>query len=101
MIITSTRFGFEIEATAKIAKLHRPTYEVPISYYGRTYEEGKKILARDALYAFWYVLKYNALVSLKKSFRTIPETTASAQSRPLRGKSPESSAPSTVSSQRQ
>lgn len=80
MIITSTRFGFEIEVTAKMAKLRRPIYEVPISYYGRTYEEGKKIQFKDAIYAFWYVIKYNRLVSLKKSFVRMPqfssETTA-------------------------
>ena len=73
MIITSTRFGFEIEVTAKMAKLRRPIYEVPISYYGRTYEEGKKIQFKDAVYAFWYVIKYNRLVSLKKSFVRIPQ----------------------------
>lgn len=42
MIITSAGFGFEIEVTAKVAKLHCAIYEVPISYYGRTYEEGKR-----------------------------------------------------------
>ena len=72
MIITSTRFGFEIEVTAKMAKLRRPIYEVPISYYGRTYEEGKKIQFKDAVYAFWYVVKYNCFVSLKKSFARMP-----------------------------
>ncbi len=43
LIITSKGFGFEIEVTAKVAKLKCAFYEVPISYYGRTYEEGKKI----------------------------------------------------------
>ena len=43
MIITSSGFGFEIEVTAKVAKLRCPLYEVPISYHGRTYEQGKKI----------------------------------------------------------
>ena len=56
-----------------MAKLRRPIYEVPISYYGRTYEEGKKIQFKDAIYAFWYVIKYNRLVSLKKSFIRIPQ----------------------------
>ncbi len=72
MTITSTGFGFEIEVTAKLAKLRYPVYEVPISYYGRTYEEGKKIQFTDALYAFWYIFKYNVLVSLNKSFRVTP-----------------------------
>lgn len=76
MTITSTRFGFEIEVTAKLARLGRPIYEVPISYYGRTYEEGKKIQFKDAVYAFWYVVKYNRLVSLKKSFAHMPQLTA-------------------------
>jgi glycosyltransferase involved in cell wall biosynthesis len=83
MVITSTRFGFEIEATAKIAKLRSAIYEVPISYYGRTYEEGKKIQFKDALWAFWYILKYNSLVSLKKSFRAIPEIAAPGTSQPV------------------
>src|SRR6202789_3611472 len=43
MKITSSRFGFEIEVTAKVAKLKCAVYEVPISYSGRTYDEGKKI----------------------------------------------------------
>jgi glycosyltransferase involved in cell wall biosynthesis len=54
------RFGFEPEFTAKVAKLKNiRIYEVPISYYGRTYEEGKKILWIDGIAALWYVLKYN------------------------------------------
>lgn len=80
MTITSTGFGFEIEVTAKLAKLGRPIYEVPISYYGRTYEEGKKIRFRDAVSAVWYIVKYNKFVSLKKSFvnthQVIPVTSA-------------------------
>lgn len=70
MVITSSRFGFEIEVTAKVAKLGTRIYEVPISYYGRTYEEGKKIGMIDALHAFWYIFKYNVLVSRARSFRT-------------------------------
>ena len=49
LIITSKGFGFEIEVTAKVAKLKCAFYEVPISYYGRTYEEGKKITYRDGV----------------------------------------------------
>lgn len=82
MIITSTRFGFEVEATAKIAKLGCAVYEVPISYYGRTYEEGKKIQLRDAIYAFWYVIKYNCLASLKKSFVRAPQFAAASALQP-------------------
>jgi hypothetical protein len=72
MIVTSSGFGFEIEVTAKIAKLRCAIYEVPISYYGRTYEEGKKIGFADGLAAMWYILKFNMFCSLEKSFKRIP-----------------------------
>ena len=53
-------FGFEPEITAKVARLDGVRiYEVPISYYGRTYAEGKKIGWRDGIAAIWYILKYN------------------------------------------
>ena len=73
MVITSSGFGFEIEVTAKVAKLGARIYEVPISYYGRTYEEGKKIGMADGLQAFWYVFKYNVLVSRGRSFRNLKQ----------------------------
>jgi glycosyltransferase involved in cell wall biosynthesis len=57
--IEENRFGFEPEITAKIARLHCRIYEVGISYYGRTYEEGKKIGWRDGFRAIWCILKYN------------------------------------------
>lgn len=72
MIITSSRFGFEIEVTAKVCKLYCATYEVPISYYGRTYEQGKKIGLSDGFAALWYLVKYNLLTDLKRSFVTMP-----------------------------
>jgi glycosyltransferase involved in cell wall biosynthesis len=54
------RFGFEPEVTAKISRFPRiRIYEVGISYYGRTYEEGKKITAKDGFRAIWCILKYN------------------------------------------
>lgn len=54
------RFGFEPEVTAKISRIRGiRIYEVGISYYGRTYEEGKKISWRDAFRALWCILKYN------------------------------------------
>lgn len=53
------RFGFEIEVTAKIARAKKwRLYEVPISYYGRSYAEGKKITWRDGFRAMWCILKY-------------------------------------------
>jgi glycosyltransferase involved in cell wall biosynthesis len=58
--LKSNRFGFEPEITAKIAK-RRPcwrVYEIPISYSGRTYEEGKKIGLRDAFNALWCIIRY-------------------------------------------
>jgi glycosyltransferase involved in cell wall biosynthesis len=74
MIINSSGFGFEIEVTAKVAKLRCAIYEVPISYYGRTYEEGKKIGMKDGAAAFWYILKYNLLTSLKQSYYRKPKS---------------------------
>jgi len=52
------RFGIEPELTQKIARGRWRIYEVPISYYGRTYREGKKIGVKDALWAFWCVVRY-------------------------------------------
>jgi glycosyltransferase involved in cell wall biosynthesis len=57
--IKEDRFGFEPEITAKVARLHVPVYEVGISYYGRTYEEGKKIGWRDGFRAFYAIVRYN------------------------------------------
>ncbi len=58
--IKEKRFGLEPEITAKISKIPKiRIYEVGISYYGRTYEEGKKIGWRDGFEAIWCILKYN------------------------------------------
>ena len=57
--IEEDRFGFEPEITAKLAKKRCRIYEVGISYYGRTYEEGKKIGWRDGLWALYVIVKYN------------------------------------------
>lgn len=73
MIITSNRFGFEIEVTAKLAKLGCVIYEVPISYYGRTYAEGKKIGLKDGVHALWLIVYYNVCCSLQNSFRDAEE----------------------------
>ncbi len=73
MIIQSTGFGIEIEVTAKIAKLNAVVYEVPISYYGRTYEEGKKIGIIDGILALWYIVRFNLFCGLNGSFRMIPK----------------------------
>lgn len=55
------RFGFEPEFTAKVARLQCVVYEVGISYYGRTYEEGKKISWKDGVRAIYVILKYGLL----------------------------------------
>jgi len=57
--IEESRFGFEPEITAKIAKTDARIFEVGISYYGRTYAEGKKIGWRDGVRALWCIVKYN------------------------------------------
>ena len=57
--IEENRFGFEPEITAKISRMNCRIYEVGISYYGRTYEEGKKINWKDGLRALYCIIKYN------------------------------------------
>ena len=59
IVIEENRFGFEPEITAKISRLNVPIYEVGISYYGRTYAEGKKIGWRDGFRALYAIIKYN------------------------------------------
>jgi glycosyltransferase involved in cell wall biosynthesis len=58
MTIESPRFGIEPEITAKVARRGYRIYEVPISYYGRTYEEGKKIGLKDAFSALWTIVRH-------------------------------------------
>ena len=69
MIISSSGFGFEVEFIAKCQKAGFRFYEVPISYFGRTYEEGKKITFLDGVAAIYFIFKYNLLVARKRSFR--------------------------------
>jgi glycosyltransferase involved in cell wall biosynthesis len=61
------RFGFEQEITIKIAQAGWRIYETPISYYGRTYEEGKKITWRDGIRALWCILRYSLLRASSKA----------------------------------
>jgi hypothetical protein len=56
--IRSNRFGVEPELTQKVARLGVRVYEVPISYHGRSYSEGKKIGWKDAVSAFYFILKF-------------------------------------------
>jgi glycosyltransferase involved in cell wall biosynthesis len=57
--LTADRFGFEPEVTARLAQANARIYEVPISYSGRTYAEGKKIGWKDGVAAFWHITRFN------------------------------------------
>ncbi|MBK8248425.1 MAG: glycosyltransferase family 2 protein [Gemmatimonadetes bacterium] len=59
LTLTSDRFGFEPEVTARLAARRVRIYEVPISYSGRTYAEGKKINWKDGVAAFWHIVRFN------------------------------------------
>ncbi len=59
LVLTSDRFGFEPEIVARLSKARARIWELPITYSGRTYEEGKKIGWRDGVAAFWHILRYN------------------------------------------
>ena len=61
LILTTDRFGFEPEVTARLAQAHARIWELPISYSGRTYEEGKKIGWKDGVAAFGHILRCNLL----------------------------------------
>ena len=61
LVLTSDRFGFEPEITARLAHRDARIYEVPISYAGRTYAEGKKINWRDGVAAVWHIVKFTLL----------------------------------------
>jgi len=79
MVIVSSGFGFEVEATAKVAKIGCPIYEVPISYYGRTYEEGKKIGVKDGLLALLLIFRFNLFCSLSSAYRQVPKVRPTVQ----------------------
>ena len=70
--LESNRFGFEPEVTAKIARLKLRVGEIPISYYPRSYIEGKKICWRDGVAALWHIVYFNFLISPNKSFKNLP-----------------------------
>jgi hypothetical protein len=57
--LTANRFGIEPELTARLAQARARIYEVPISYSGRTYAEGKKISWKDGFAAFWHIFRFN------------------------------------------
>ena len=63
--LSSNRFGFEVEITARLAQARARIWEMPISYSGRTYAEGKKITWRDGLAALFHIVRYNLFVPRK------------------------------------
>ena len=75
--IEEDRFGFEPEITVKIARRKLRVYEVGISYWGRTYEEGKKIGWKDGVQAFYCLIKYSLKEAMVKRAAAEPATTAS------------------------
>jgi glycosyltransferase involved in cell wall biosynthesis len=72
LVLKADRFGIEPELTAKLAKLRAVIYEVPVSYYGRTAEEGKKIGWRDGLEALWAILRFTVFTGVRASFTKDP-----------------------------
>ena len=78
------RFGFEPEVTVKIAKRRLRVYEVGISYWGRTYEEGKKIGWKDGVRAFWCLIKYAFTESSRATAPSldVPSVLAPGENRP-------------------
>ena len=70
LVLTSKGFGMEVEITALVCKTKARTYEVPISYYGRSFEEGKKIGLWDGVDALWYIGYYNLVKPFFPSVRT-------------------------------
>jgi len=69
MELRSDRFGFEPEITAKVSRGGWRVYEVPVSYWGRGYNEGKKIGAKDAIAAMWHIVNYGILDRLREGRR--------------------------------
>jgi len=88
--LKSNRFGFEPELTARLAQSRARIYEVPVSYSGRTYAEGKKIHWTDGVAAFWHIVKFNLLsrkapvyrqadASFKQGIAAIPISRAASE----------------------
>jgi glycosyltransferase involved in cell wall biosynthesis len=79
LVLTSDRFGFEPEITARLAQARARIWEISISYSGRTYEEGKKIGWRDGLAALWHILRFNLLpppAAVRRSSAPAPDSAA-------------------------
>ncbi|HKJ91956.1 MAG TPA: glycosyltransferase family 2 protein [Longimicrobiales bacterium] len=78
--LRARRFGIEPELTARLAQAGARVYEIPISYHGRTYDEGKKIGWKDGIAALWFILRYNLLPPKASRYGT-PDTLPSARAR--------------------
>ena len=70
--LSSNRFGFEVEITARLAQARARIWEIPISYSGRTYAEGKKITWRDGFAALVHILRYNLFVPRNSNSWRLP-----------------------------
>jgi glycosyltransferase involved in cell wall biosynthesis len=70
MKLTADRFGFEPEVTARVAQMRCRVYELPISYWGRDYESGKKITWKDGVAALWFIVKFNVLDRMSAPVRS-------------------------------
>jgi glycosyltransferase involved in cell wall biosynthesis len=73
--LTANRFGFEVEITARLAQAGARVWELPISYSGRTYAEGKKITWRDGAAALFHIVRYN-LFPPRGEWRSLPSPPA-------------------------
>ena len=71
LVLTADRFGFEPEITARLAQVGARVWEVPISYSGRTYAEGKKIGWKDGIAAFWHIVRFNLSRPVTKGTRPV------------------------------
>ncbi len=73
MVLTSKRFGVEVEITAYLAKTAARLFEIPIYYYPRTYLQGKKINWKDGVAALYHLIVFNWFVSVDEAFTNLPE----------------------------
>ena len=91
--LTANRFGIEPELTARLAQTRARIYEVPISYAGRTYAEGKKINWKDGIAAFWHIVRANVLGPRAPLYRgEVAQPAAGRVAQPA-GEGPPASAP--------
>ena len=84
LVLTSDRFGFEPEVTARLAQAGARVWEVPISYAGRTYAAGKKIGWRDGMAALWHVVRFNLRRRSPRPAFPAPEPEGNARPATLR-----------------